>query len=75
MNANATFGLILAGLATLNPPAAERKSAPQPFQPTWGSLRQYRCPEWFRDAAYTALYGPAVPATAWGPSKSTDGST
>ena len=21
-----------------------------PFQPTWDSLREYRCPEWFRDA-------------------------
>jgi hypothetical protein len=21
-----------------------------PFQPTWESLRQYHCPEWFRDA-------------------------
>ena len=21
-----------------------------PFEPTWESLRQYRCPEWFRDA-------------------------
>jgi alpha-L-fucosidase len=24
--------------------------APGPFQPTWDSLGQYRCPDWFRDA-------------------------
>ncbi len=23
-----------------------------PFQPTWESLRQYQCPEWFRDAKF-----------------------
>ena len=23
-----------------------------PFQPTWDSLAQYRCPEWFRDAKF-----------------------
>ncbi|HEX2854826.1 MAG TPA: alpha-L-fucosidase [Opitutaceae bacterium] len=26
--------------------------APGPFQPTWESLRQYRCPEWFKDAKF-----------------------
>jgi len=30
------------------------------FQPTWESLRQYRCPEWFRDAklGFWAHWGP-----------------
>ncbi len=35
-----------------------------PFQPTWESLKQYRCPEWFRDAklGIWAVWGPeAVP--------------
>ena len=26
--------------------------APGPFQPTWESLKQYKCPEWFRDAKF-----------------------
>ena len=26
--------------------------APGPFRPTWDSLAQYRCPEWFRDAKF-----------------------
>jgi alpha-L-fucosidase len=25
---------------------------PQPFQPTWESLRRFQCPEWFRDAKF-----------------------
>ncbi|HSV72460.1 MAG TPA: alpha-L-fucosidase [Chthonomonadales bacterium] len=31
-----------------------------PFQPTWDSLRQYRCPDWFRDAKFGiwAHWGP-----------------
>jgi alpha-L-fucosidase len=34
--------------------------APGPFQPTRDSLRQYRCPEWFRDAKFGiwAHWGP-----------------
>ena len=35
-----------------------------PFQPTWESLKQYKCPEWFRDAKFGiwAHWGPqAVP--------------
>ena len=35
-----------------------------PFQPEWGSLKQYRCPDWFRDAklGIWAVWGPeAVP--------------
>jgi len=30
----------------------ERVIAPGPFQPTWESLKQYRAPEWFRDAKF-----------------------
>jgi alpha-L-fucosidase len=31
-----------------------------PFQPTWQSLKQYQCPEWFRDAKFGiwAVWGP-----------------
>ena len=41
-----------------------------PFEPTWESLRQYRCPDWFRDAKlgiYTHWGVYAVPAlqTEW----------
>ena len=33
---------------------------PGPFAPTWDSLRQYRCPNWFRDAKFGiwAHWGP-----------------
>src|SRR5580693_5931723 len=31
-----------------------------PYEPTWDSLRQFRCPEWFRDAklAFWSHWGP-----------------
>ena len=32
--------------------AADVPIAPGPFQPTWDSLAQYQCPEWFRDAKF-----------------------
>ena len=32
--------------------AADITLAPGPFQPTWDSLAQYQCPEWFRDAKF-----------------------
>jgi alpha-L-fucosidase len=38
--------------------------APKPFESTWESLKQYQCPEWFRDAKFGiwAHWGPqAVP--------------
>ena len=35
-------------------------SAPGPFEPTWESLEQYRCPNWFRDAKFGIW-------TCWGP--------
>lgn len=38
-------GLSISRLAT----AAD--AAPK-FQPSWESLTQYRCPEWFRDAKF-----------------------
>jgi alpha-L-fucosidase len=36
------------------PPAAPptRTISPGPFQPTWASLQQYECPDWFRDAKF-----------------------
>jgi alpha-L-fucosidase len=30
----------------------DMKIQPGPFDPTWESLRQYQCPEWFRDAKF-----------------------
>ena len=53
-------------LAQLQPPAAiaDMPSAGGPFQPTLESLKQYQCPEWFRDAKFGiwAHWGPqAVP--------------
>ena len=50
--------------AELPPPAAPLPAkieiAPGPFQPTWDSLGQYRCPDWFRDAklGIWAVWGP-----------------
>ena len=38
--------------------------APGPFAPTWESLRQFQCPDWFRDGklAFWSHWGPqAVP--------------
>ena len=46
------------------PPAqplpARMETAPGPFKPTWESLKQYRYPEWFRDAklGIWAVWGP-----------------
>jgi len=44
-------------------PAEARPTLPMadgPFKPDWDSLRQYRCPEWFRDAKFGiwAHWGP-----------------
>jgi alpha-L-fucosidase len=33
-------------------PAAHLPIAPGPFKPNWESLKQYDCPEWFRDAKF-----------------------
>jgi alpha-L-fucosidase len=50
---------VLAGAGALGAAALEpagtpgsRPLAQGPFQPSWESLRQYRCPEWFRDAKF-----------------------
>src|ERR1700690_4346233 len=32
--------------------SAERNLAAGPFQPTWESLKQYKTPDWFRDAKF-----------------------
>ena len=52
-------GLLAAILATARAatadklsPAANLPIAPGPFKPTWESLKQYECPEWFRDAKF-----------------------
>src|ERR1035438_9826672 len=42
------------------PSLAELEIAPGPFEPTMQSLKQYECPEWFRDAKFGiwAHWGP-----------------
>ncbi len=49
-----------AAAASPTPPVSDYPIAPGPFQPTRESLRQYRCPEWFRDAKFGiwAHWGP-----------------
>jgi alpha-L-fucosidase len=50
--------------AQTDSPAVNTPMAPGPFQGTYDSLAQYRCPEWFRDAKFGiwAHWGPqAVP--------------
>ena len=51
--------------AVEQPPAAQPvpakiEIADGPFKPTWESLKQYKCPEWFRDAklGFWAVWGP-----------------
>src|SRR5215469_8609702 len=54
--------LALLSLATaMNPQlTTELTIHPGPFQPTMDSLKQYECPEWFRDAKFGiwAHWGP-----------------
>jgi alpha-L-fucosidase len=73
MKTNHTLGLagaLLASAVALNAQSgspsgtADLPIAPGPFQPTLESLKQYQCPEWFRDAKFGiwAHWGPqAVP--------------
>src|SRR5581483_7758688 len=35
-----------------SPQSTGRRIAPGPFQPTWESLKQYKVPDWFRDAKF-----------------------
>ena len=58
-------GLATAGAASAAAPPAEpipatAEIAPGPFQPTEPSLKQYKCPDWFRDAklGIWAVWGP-----------------
>jgi alpha-L-fucosidase len=46
--------------AAAAPALALAAAAPKSFQPTWESLKQYQCPEWFRDAKFGiwAHWGP-----------------
>ncbi len=51
--------LLLGTLTLISPaaPAAEEKPAAEPvaegpFKPDWDSLKQYQCPEWYRDAKF-----------------------
>src|ERR1700721_499771 len=34
------------------PPANSSNVAPGPFEPNWDSLKQYKAPDWFRDAKF-----------------------
>ncbi len=55
--------LVIAALASSALTASPRP--PQTFEPTWESLKQYKCPEWFRDAKLGIFlhWGPmSVPA-------------
>jgi len=52
----ACIGLTSLHVSAIEPPPlaqpvpAKIEIADGPFQPTWESLKQYRCPDWFRDA-------------------------
>ncbi|MDI1335841.1 MAG: alpha-L-fucosidase [Lacunisphaera sp.] len=46
----AACGVVVATLAIL--PGVRAATEPAPRTPTWDSLRQYQCPEWFRDAKF-----------------------
>jgi len=69
MNIRITFALLASSLALLAQPesptsAADLPLVSGPFQPTLESLKQYKCPKWFRDAKFGiwAHWGPqAVP--------------
>jgi len=52
--------LKLAAGSASAPLAGQTKAPRGAFQPTWESLQQYRCPEWFRDAklGFWAHWGP-----------------
>src|SRR5438477_5758357 len=43
---------VAAGLSVAGAATAESNMVQGPFQPTWESLQQYRCPDWFRDAKF-----------------------
>ena len=59
-----TASLLLGPLAALHTaetaPSSPGAIADGPFKPTFESLKQYRCPEWFRDAKFGiwAHWGP-----------------
>jgi len=61
------FAALMAALAAGSLSAADKPEPGAevgPFQATWDSLKQYRCPDWFRDAklGIWAVWGPeAVP--------------
>src|SRR5436853_7680382 len=43
---------VAAGLSVAGAASAESSTVQGPFQPSWESLQQYRCPAWFRDAKF-----------------------
>jgi alpha-L-fucosidase len=62
MNRRSAIRLLAGGV----PAAAALDAAPATFEPTWESLKQYRVPDWFRDAklGMWAHWGPqCVPET------------
>ncbi|HMB96823.1 MAG TPA: alpha-L-fucosidase, partial [Tepidisphaeraceae bacterium] len=48
------FGTLLsvAGFAKGDDIPIEEPVTQGPFQPSWESLQQYKCPDWFRDAKF-----------------------
>ena len=46
------IGLLFAGACTQAEDKFDLPVAAGPFQPSWESLKQYQCPEWFRDAKF-----------------------
>src|SRR5215831_18180740 len=42
----------LSNAAAAKLPAQQRKITPGMFQPSWDSLKQYKTPDWFRDAKF-----------------------
>ena len=56
--------LAAAMFAAARVPAAETDIAAGPFAPSWDSLKQYQCPDWFRDAKFGIFmhWGPCTVA-------------
>jgi alpha-L-fucosidase len=46
------MALALATLTAAEIKIPEKETFAGPFQPSWESLQQYQCPEWFRDAKF-----------------------
>ena len=56
----ALLSALLLSVANLMAQTPDYPIADGPFKPDWESLKQYQCPEWFRDAKFGiwAHWGP-----------------